>query len=75
MTPVSKKGENVSILSNVSKVFERFMFREISNYMDYYLSKYQCGCRKICNTRNFLLYMLEEWKRTMDQGKVILIIA
>ena len=54
ITPVFKKGERdykhnyrpVSILSNVSKIFERIIFRQISNYMDSFFSKYQCGFRK-----------------------------
>ena len=43
ITPVFKKGERecknnyrpVSILSNVSKILEGIMFRQISNYMDF----------------------------------------
>ena len=50
ITPVFKKGKKdcknnyrpVSILSNVSKIFERIIFRQISNYMDSFFSKYQC---------------------------------
>ena len=42
ITPVFKKGDRnskdnyrpVSILSNISKIFERFMFRQISGFMD-----------------------------------------
>ena len=55
ITPVFKKGEkesennyrSVSILSNVLKVFEKCTFRHISDYMEYYLSKYQCGLEKV----------------------------
>ena len=72
ITPVFKKRERecknnyrpVSILSNVSKIFERIMFRQISNYMDY-----QCGFRKGYSTQQYLLSMLEKWKRAVDNGK------
>ena len=60
IAPVYKKGERecknnyrpVSILSDVSKIFERIMFRQISNYMDSFFSKYQCGFRKGCSTQH-----------------------
>ena len=78
ITPVFKNGDKeckdnyrpVSILSNVSKVFERIIFRQISNYMEPFLSKYQCGFRKDYSTQHCLLSMLEKWKRTEDNGKV-----
>ena len=49
---------------------ERCLFRKISNYVDYYLSKYQCGFRKGYSTRNSLLYMLDKWKHAVNNGKV-----
>ena len=76
--PVFKKGdkecknnyEPVSILSNMSKIFERIIFRKISNYMESFLLKYHCGFRKGYSTQHCLLFMLEKWKRTVDNGKV-----
>ena len=77
ITPVFKKGEReckndyrpVSIWSNVSKIFERIIFRQISNYMDSFFSKYQCRFRKGYSSQQCLLSMLEKWKRTVDNGK------
>ena len=37
------------ILSNTSKIFERYMFGEISSFTDSYLSKQQCGFAKDYN--------------------------
>ena len=59
ITQVSKKGERecknnyrpVSIFSNISKIFERIIFRQISNYMDSFFFKYQCGFRKGYSTQ------------------------
>ena len=56
--PVFKKGDKecknnyrpVSILSNMSKIFERIIFRQISNYMESFLSKYQRGFRRDYST-------------------------
>ena len=76
--PVFKKGDKecknnyrpVSILSYMSKIFERIIFRQISNYMESFFLKYQCGFRKGYITQHCLLFMLEKWKRAVDNGKV-----
>ena len=76
--PIFKKGDKecknnyrpVTILLNMSKIFERIIFRQISNYMESFLSKYQCGFRKGLSTQHCLLFMLEKWKREVDNGKV-----
>ena len=54
MTPVFKKDSRndvtnyrpVSVLSNLSKVYEKCMFNETTGYIDDILSKYKCGFRK-----------------------------
>ena len=54
ITPVCKKGTKtskdnyrpVSILSNISKFYERLMFKQISEYFEPTLSKFQCGFGK-----------------------------
>ena len=51
-------------------IFERIIFRQISNYMESFLSKYQCGIRKGFSTQHCLFFMLEKWKRVVDNGKV-----
>ena len=76
--PVFKKGDKecrnnyrpVSILNNMSKIFERIIFRQISNYMESFLSNYQCGFRKGFSTQHCLLLMLKGWKRAVDNRKV-----
>ena len=54
MSPAVKKGDMfdksnyrpISILLVISKMFERLIFYQINNYIDPYLSIYQCGFRK-----------------------------
>ena len=54
ITTVHKKGAKtskdnyrpVSILSNISKIYERLMFKQISEYFEPMLSKFQCRFRK-----------------------------
>ena len=76
-TPVFNKGEryskdnyiSVSILPNVSKIFERCMFRQINEYMDVFLSRHQCGFRKGYSTKQNLLATLEKWRSAVDNKK------
>ena len=42
----------VSLLPNISKVFERCMHRQISEYFETVLSKFQCGFRKGYSTQD-----------------------
>ena len=56
----------VSILSNISKIYERLMFKQISEYFEPILSKFQCGFRKGFSAQHCLLAMLEKWKAAVD---------
>ena len=77
ITPVYKKGnravkENirpVSILSNLSKVFEKCLYKQISPYFDKIISKYQCGFRNNHSAQHCLLALIEAWKSSVDDGK------
>ena len=53
----------VSLLPNISKVFERCLHRQISEYFEAVLSKFQCGFRKEYSTQDCLLAMAENWKK------------
>ena len=76
--PVFTKGDKecktnyrpVSVLPNMSKIFERIIFRQISDYMESFLSKYQRGFQKVYRTQQCLLFTLEKWKHVVDNGKV-----
>ncbi len=74
ITPAYKKGETtnkdnyrpISILPNISKIFERNMYNQIYSYIEHYLSPYLCGFRKGYNTENCLLAMIEKWRKALD---------
>ena len=74
--PVFKKEEKldksnyrpVSILPVISKIYERLMYDQMYKYFDQIFSKFQCGFRKGFSTQNCLLYMIENWKESLDQG-------
>ena len=53
----------------MSKIFERYIFRQLHSFMLDFLSKYQCGFRKGYSTQPCLLAMLETWKSAVDKGK------
>ena len=44
----------VSILPNISKIYERCLFKQLTNYFEDLFSKYQCGFRKGFSVANCL---------------------
>ena len=59
-----------SILPALSKIMERLLFYQIEKYMDGKLSMYQCGFRKGMSAQNCLLFMIEKWRKSLDnKGK------
>ena len=77
ITSVYKKGsknskENygpVSILPNISKIYERYFFKPISNYFENIFSQFQCGFRQGLSAQYCLISMTEKWKKSVDKGK------
>ena len=67
VTPVYKKGNGsekgnyrfVSILANISKVFERRVYKQMSQFLEGIMSKYQCGFRKGHGAQHALISLLE----------------
>ena len=58
----------VSILSNISKIYERCIYDQIEKYFDDILSKYQCGFRKGYSAQHCLMSLIEKWKESVDSG-------
>lgn len=52
----------VSLLSQMSKVFERLIFNLINEYIEPFLSNLLTGFRESYNKQHCLLKMLEKWK-------------
>ena len=57
----------VSILSHLSKVFEKIMYKQFDTFMRDKLSKILIGLRKNHSTQHCLMFMLEMWKNTLDK--------
>ena len=72
VTPIFKKRARtsknnyrpVSILPILSKLFERLISKQFSEFFEGILSKFQCGFRKGYGAQ--LLMMLETWKEARD---------
>ena len=58
-----------SILSSISKIYERLMHGNMSDYFNV-LSKFQCGFRKGFGAQNCLLYMVETIRKSCDNQEV-----
>ena len=77
ITPAFKKGsknskENyrlISILPNISKVYERCIYRQMSDYHGNFFSKSHFGFRLGISVQHCLLAMIEKLKKCVDMGK------
>ena len=58
----------VSVLSAMSKIFERLMLSQINDYMSDKLSIFLCGFRKGMSSQNCLLFLIENLKKSLDKS-------
>ena len=56
----------VDILSNISKIYERLMHDNMSDYFNDVLSKFQCGFRKGFRTQNYLLCIIDTIRKACE---------
>ena len=67
----AKNYKSVSVLPRVSKIFERILHRQISSYVDQFLSTFICIYRKGFGTKQALLSLIERWKNTLDKNRYV----
>ena len=78
VTPVYKKDNRpvkgnyrpVSILPSISKVFERCVYKQMFQFFEGIISKYQCGFRKGHTKQHALISLLEKWHYNADQERM-----
>ena len=58
----------ISILPNLSKVYERLMYDQMYPFFDQIFSKLQCGFRKGFSAEQCLIHMIEKWQTYLDIG-------
>ena len=76
ITPVHKKDETtnkencrpVSVLPLISKIFERIIYDQLSEYLEKYLNSILCGFRKAHSTQHALFKLLQAWQEELDKG-------
>ena len=79
VSPILKKGDNmnvanyrpISILPSVSKLFEKEMTIQMSNYFEGIFSQYLSGFRKSHSYETVLIRMVENIKKALDAGKIV----
>ena len=64
----------VSIVPNISKVYERCLYDQISKYFKTRFSKFQCGFCKGYSAQRCLLAAIEKWKAAVENGVVFAVL-
>ena len=64
----------VSILSYMSKVFERILYKQIDRFVTPKFSPFLCDLRKNHNSQYSLLKTIEVCKKNLDKGNEIAVI-
>ena len=58
----------ISILSNISIIYERCIYGQIQLFFDSLLFKYQCGFCRDYKAQHYLITLIEKWKKSVDNG-------
>ena len=77
--PIPKKGDSldignyrpISILPTVSKLFEKVMANQLSEFFETKFSKFLCGFRKGHSTQHALINLINSWQKSLDKGNVV----
>ena len=77
--PIFKKADRteiknyrpVSLLNIFTKIYERFLHENLTNYVDTFLSKFISAYRKSCSSNYVLIRLIESWKKSLDQKKFV----
>ena len=79
ISPIFKKGDSmdktnyrpISILPLISKLFEKVICQQLSEYIEKYLSMMLCGFRKAHSTQHALFKLLQSWQHERDNNGYI----
>ena len=61
----------MSILPLLSKVYEKVIYNQLSDYSDSFLNNILCGFRKTHSTQHALFKLLQSWQQVLDNGGFI----
>ena len=69
VNPFDKKNYRpVSILPLLSKVYERVIYEEASNYFESFFNEILCGFRKAYSTEHPSFELLISWQTSLSRG-------
>ena len=76
ISPIFKKGDKtvaknyrpISVLSCLSKLFERILQTQLLKHIEKYLSPFLCGYRKGFSAQFALISLIEHWKKILDKN-------
>ena len=79
ITPVINKGSKkskeyyipTSSVPNISIIYKRCLFKQMSNYFENIFSIFQCGFRQGLSTHYCLVPMIEKWKKSVQKQPLI----
>ena len=60
----------VSVLPELSKIYERCFYTQMNKYFDPILSKYQFGFSKGDSAQQCLLTMIKRWRTSLNQNGI-----
>ena len=83
ITPLFKKKDklnkdnyrSVNLLPVLSKIFEKLLYNQMFEYMESRFHRYLSGFRKGHSCQDILVRMIEDWRRSLDQGSMVGVIA
>ena len=55
-------------MPSLSKVFERSLYDQLSEYLEKYVNTLLCGFRKAHSTQHALFKLLQTWKEELDKS-------
>ena len=58
----------ISLLSHISKKYEKILFNQINDYIEPYFSDLLTGFHRNHSTQHCLIKMLEKWKHLLENG-------
>ena len=58
----------MSVLPLLSKVFEKLLYDQLSEYLEKYLNTLLCGLRKAHSTQHALFKLLQTWQEELDKS-------
>ena len=77
--PIFKKDDRtkiknylpVSLLNMFSKIYERFLHENLTNFVNTFLSKFISVYRKVHSTNHILIPLIENWKKSLVENELV----